>query len=245
MVKLNTKALKPDMQIQKNVLYQINANRIVPVREEHKDCADTETVNLRYVLGDRQYAVFANEFRSPNVSKQGCKSADVLTCLIDDENKQIYTLILDIKKNISAFSDNLLKDDALLSAIHEVGDFIEQLRYAMLHKDSILLFHKDEGYMEMAEVGIATRNFEREKFLKVAEFLEGISNWQKPLNIQPYLWYKLKNNLMPYVSEAAKIRDFAECKVCVCGNFYQLQVYLLKWIKDSEYAVSVEIGLDV
>ena len=53
---------------------------------------------------------------------------------------------------------------------------MEQLRYAMLHKDSILLFHKDEGYMEMAEVGIATRNFEREKFLKVAEFLEGIEN---------------------------------------------------------------------
>lgn len=60
MVKLNTKALKPDMQIQKNVLYQINENRIVPVREEHKDCADTETVNLRYVLGDRQYAVYAS-----------------------------------------------------------------------------------------------------------------------------------------------------------------------------------------
>ncbi len=94
MVKLNTKPLKPDTRIQKNVLYQINENRVVSVREEHKDCADIETVNLRYVLGDGQYAVFANEFRSPNVSKQGCKSADVLTCLIDDENKQIYTLIL-------------------------------------------------------------------------------------------------------------------------------------------------------
>ncbi len=245
MIKLNTKSLKLDMQIQKNVLYQINENTTVSVREEHKDCADTETVNLRYVLEGGQYAVFANEFRSPNVSKQGCKSADILTCLIDDEHKHIYTLILDMKKNISAFSDNLLKDDTLLSAINEVDDFIEQLRHAMLHKDGILLFHKDEGYIEKVEVGIATRRFESEKFLKIAEFLEGLVNRQKPLNIQPLLWYKLKNNLMPYVSESEKIRDFAERKVCLCGNCYQLQVYLLEWVENCEYAVSIEIGLDI
>lgn len=58
MVKLNTKPLKSDMQIQKNVLYQINGNTTVSVREEHKDCTDTETVNLRYVLEDGQYCCF-------------------------------------------------------------------------------------------------------------------------------------------------------------------------------------------
>lgn len=110
---------------------------------------------------------------------------------------------------------------------------------------TILLFHKDEGYTETAEVGIATRRFEREKFLKVAEFLEGLSKWQKPWNIQPLLWYKLKNNLMPYVSASAKIRNFAENKVCICGYFYHLQVYLLERIENCEYAVSIEIGLDI
>lgn len=56
---------------------------------------------------------------------------------------------------------------------------------------------------------------------------------------------------MPYRSEESKMRNFADKRVEICGNSYDLQVYLLRWVKDSEYAASVEIkqktksGLDV
>lgn len=244
MVSLNTKQLKQGAEIQKNVLYRIDEDRIIPIREKHKDCADVEIVNLEYTLKEGQYAVVGKEYKSPTVKKDQYKSTDILTCLIDDNNKKIYSLILDIKKNISAFSDDLLKDSALLSAINEVSDFIEQLHHAMLHKESSLLYSRDDGYTETAEVGIATRNFEKEKFLEVADFLERLPEYEKSSNVQSLVWYNFKKNLMPYMSKAEKIRDFANQKVTICNSLYQLHVYLLEKINELEYAVSIEIKLD-
>ena len=243
MADLNTRPFKQGEQIRKNVLYRIDENTMIPVREEHGDSSNVEIVNLAYVLEEGQYAVFANEFRSSNFSKKGCKSTDILTCLIDDKNKEIYSLILDIKKNISAFSDDLLKDGALLSAIHEVVDFIEQLHDTVLQKDALMVFHKDSGYAENTQVGIATRRFEQENFLRVAEFLEKLQGREEPLNIQELHTYKLKNNLMPYVSEAPKLRRFSNHEVEVCGKLYPLNVYLLEKVTDLEYAVKVEMKI--
>jgi len=71
---------------------------------------------------------------------------------------------LDIKRNISAFSDDLLKDNAAITAIKEIVGFIEQIHHSILHKDSLLVYRKNEGYTETEEVGIATRRFEGQKF---------------------------------------------------------------------------------
>lgn len=243
MIDLNTRALKQGEQIQRNVLYRINESTMILVREEHDKSPNVEIVNLAYDLKEKQYAVFANEFRSSNISKHGCKSTDILTCLIDDDKNKICSLIVDIKKNISAFSDDLLKDGALMTTMNEVGEFIEQIHHAMLHKESFVLYFKDEGYTEDSKVGIATQNFEDEKFLKVAEFLEGLADMEKPPNMQPLLWYKFKNNFIPYLSESAKMRDFSNRKVTVCGKRYPLQVYLLKRVTDLEYAVEIEMKI--
>lgn len=244
MFDLNTEVLKSETKIQKNVLYRIDEDRIISIREEHDHCTDAEIVHLEYRLKDGQYAVFGKEYRPPSISKHGCKSTDVLTCLIDDKDKKIYSLILDVKRNMSAFSDDLLKDGAILSAIKEVRGFIEQLHHTVLHKESFLVYYKDSGYTETAELGIATKRFENEKFLEVADFLEKLPELENPSNMQPLLFCKLKNNLMPYMSEAVKMREFANKKVTISGNLYQLHVYLLKWLRESEYAVSIEIKMD-
>ncbi len=243
MIDLNTRLLKQGEQIQKNVLYRINESAVIPVREKHDKTPNVEVVNLAYDLKEGQYAVFANEFHSSNISKHGCKSTDILTCLIDDDKRKICSLIADIKKNISAFSDDLLKDGALMTTIKEVGEFIEQIHHAMLHKESFILYLKDEGFTEKTEIGIATQNFEDEKFLKAAQFLEMVKDMQKPHNMQPLLWYKFKNNLMPYVSETAKLRRFSNHEVEVCGKLYLLNVYLLEKVTDLEYAVEVEMKI--
>ena len=62
--------------------------------------------------------------------------------------------------------------------------------------------------------------------------------------MQPLVWYKFKTNLMPYVSEAEKIRNFANRLVCIGKIFYPLQVYLLEKVNDSEHAVSIDVKLD-
>ncbi len=244
MINFNIKELKSNAQIQKNTLYRISTDRTVQVCEEHADCGDKEIVNLEYSLEEGQYALFGNEYRNPLVSSKGCKTTDVLTCLIDDEYSKIYTLILDVKRNISAFSDDLFKDNALLVAIKEVSEFVEQLCHAKLHKDSFLLYLKAAGYSEVLEVGIATKVFEREKFLDVAEFLEGLKDLEKPANMQPLVWLKFKNNLAPYVCEAGKLRNFADRLVEIEGETYPLKLYLLKPEKKNEYTVSIHLKLD-
>lgn len=84
-------------------------------------------MKLEYILDEKQYAFLGKEYRSSNFSKAGCKVADIMSSMVDDGKKLIYSVILDIKKDISAFSDDLLKDEAIITAIKEVRDFIKQL----------------------------------------------------------------------------------------------------------------------
>ncbi len=149
---------------------------------------------------------------------------------------------MDIKRNISAFSDDLLKDNAAITAIKEIVGFIEQIHHSILHKDSLLVYRKDEGYTETEEVGIATRRFEGQKFYGLADFLENLGELPK-LKINPQSWFEVQNQYKPYVPEATKIREFAGHKVTVCGRQYPLHVYLLEQVNESEYAVSIELEL--
>lgn len=242
MIEYGTQMLKPEAQVKKNQLYKICGDRTVPISELHDDCQDIEVVHLRYRLKKGQYAILGYEFRPQFISKQGSKSADVMTCLIDDDKKHVYSLVLDIKRNISAFSDDLLKDNAALTAIKEAVGFIEQIHHSKLHKDSLLVYRKDQGYTETEEVGIATRRLEEQKFYGLADFLENLEELPK-LKINPQSWFKVQNQYKPYVPEASKIREFAGHKVTICGRQYPLHVYLLEQINESEYAVSIELEL--
>ena len=42
----------------------------------------------------------------------------------------------------------------------------------MLHKKSFMIYFEADGYSEVSEVAIATKNFENRKFLDAAELLE-------------------------------------------------------------------------
>lgn len=105
-----------------------------------------------------------------------------------------------------------------------------------------MVYRKNQGYTETAEVGIATRRFEEQKFRGLADFLENLEGLPK-LKINPQVWYKLQNQFKPYVNEAVKIREFADHKVTICGKSYSLNVFLLEQEKESEYAVSIELEL--
>lgn len=242
MIEWNLKVLGAYATFQKNVLYKINDSQIVKVCEWHKDNENIEVVNLIYNIKENQYAIFGHEYRHSNVSQRGCKTADVLTCLIDDEKKTIYSLILDIKRNISAFSDDLLKDNAMLTAIKDVRDFVEQLQQANLHKESFLVYHKNAEYRESIQFGITTQSFEEKKFVEVAEFLDKLLDLEQPECMQPLVWTKYKTSLMPYRSEVNRLRNFANRVIEISGKSYMLSVYLIEKASDSEYAVAVEVG---
>ena len=76
---------------QKNILYKIHQSTIVHFKELHGDNESYELVKLIYDLHPGQYGIFAHEYRSPVTLKQGCKSADILACKVDEGNKRIIS----------------------------------------------------------------------------------------------------------------------------------------------------------
>lgn len=239
MICVNLKTPKENTPYAKNVLYKIEGTRTVSFEERHED--SSEQVDLEYCLEGQQYGIFASEYRSPNVLKQGCKTADVLTCVVDESAKVIDSLIFDVKSNISAFSDDLSKGNAMLTAIKEVRDFVEQIHDEILHKNSFMLYYKDEGYIERERIGIVTKNFESEKFLAVANQLEGLLKTEDT-QVSRLISIKLKNALNPYANEIERIRDFSEKTVKISGQIYELQVFLLKQIRIAQYAISIKVA---
>ncbi len=242
MVKINLKPLKAGKKYDKNVLYKIEESRIVPFEEIH-DNGNKEVINLDYVLKEQQYGIFAHEYRSPVILKEGSKTTDVLACIVDDKNKKIYTTIFDVKSNISAFSDDLTKNNAVITAIKEVRDFIEQIHEELLHKNSFMIYYKDEGYIEQESVGIATKNFEQEKFKAVADYIEQ-SLKKEDDNVSMLVATKLKNSLRPYENMIEPLRKFSCKSLEISGIKYELQVYLLEKISDIEYEITINFACD-
>lgn len=240
MISLNLKDFNEIKPYQKNVLYKINRSVVVPVKEMHEEKNNYELVNLVYDLNSRQYGIFAHEYRNPVVLKQGCKTADVLSCVIDNDKKQINTFIFDVKSNISAFSDDLRKDNAILTAIKEVRDFTEQVHAEILHKNSFMLYYKDEGFFEEESVGLVTKRFEKEKFIAAANMLEALFEEDNSF-VSTLLDVKLKNILRPYKNEIGRIRDFSERKIKIGDEIYHLKVIILEKESESIYAATINI----
>lgn len=238
MIKIRFKILQSGDDYQKNVLYQICSSMILKFIEHHAHTS--EVVYLDYKLKENQFGIYANEYRDPSVEKEGSKTADILACVVDEESKTINTFLADVKSNISAFSDNLLRDGAMLTAIKEVRDFTAQIYEERLYKNSLFIYYKAQNYQETENFCIITKNFEPEKFKKVSQMLSDLFE-KTDERIPKLIETKLKTDLRPYLSEKAKLEKFAEKKIILGNSIHDLTVILLE--KDhNEYAVHVEIG---
>lgn len=237
MININYKILEKD-KCDKNQLYKIEKSRTISYREEQSD----DVVYLKYALKEYQYGIFAHEFRNPVILKSGNKAADILACVVDEKNKKICSLVLDVKHNISAFSDNLCGNDnhAMLTVIKNVRGFVEQIDAELLHKNSFILYYTAEGYKEQEQVGIATTNFDRDKFIQSANLLEELLH--EPVGSNNLVRLKLKNNLSAYGDEVARIRLFADKKIEIRKKVYDLEVFILKKESNNEYSTYIRIS---
>lgn len=218
--------IKSDKKYCKNKLYKIDEPFRLPVSEEHED-GKKETVVLEYNLAEHQYGIFAHEYRSPLIDKRGCKTTDILACAVDEEIKRIDSTILDIKSNISAFSDDLLREGAMITVIKEVRDFIDQIHQEILHKNSFMIYYIDDGYEETEHIGIATKNYEAKKFREASEKLDCMKNMPEATELT-LSEMKLKSLLIPYLPESKKLRDFADKIVYINGKRYDLNVHIYR-----------------
>ena len=241
MIDIDFRMYNPAKSIEKNILYKISDSCDIQFVEQHEQ--GSETVDIKYDLQEEQYGIYANEYRRPGTKKEGCKTADVLSCIIDKNKKEIKSLIFDVKSNISAFSDDLTKSVAVLTAIKSVRDFIEQIRAEILHKDSFLLYFKADNYSEQEEIGIVTKNFEAEKFRAVANRVDEIMATDEE-NIPSLVLYKLKNSLKAYAQETETLNDFAERKVLIMGKLYQMKVFLLHRVDELDFRTTIQLSLN-
>ena len=56
---------------------------------------------------------------------------------------------------------------------------------------------------------------------------------------------KLKKNLMAYRNENVRLRNFAEKKVNIGEKMYDLRIFLLGKISETEYVARVKVALDM
>lgn len=236
MIKINSKLLGEDEQYAKNTLYRIERTRGIIFREIQEGCEDI--VNINYTLRQTQYAFFAYEYKSPCTIN--AKAADILAIVIDEAEKKIYTSIFDVKHNISAFSDDLSKDVPLLTAIKNIGTFVGQIHSEILHKNSFLLYYKDEGYIEEEKVGIVTSNFDENKFIEVADKLDEITN-DEDNNIPMLISLKTKNALFVKKGESKKIRNFAMRKIILGTTTYEINIFKLEQKTDNKFVSNIEM----
>lgn len=240
MIKIQLRMWDATKPCQKNILYKISHSQTVLFEESHRE--QKEIVKLEYCLAGQQYGIYGHEYRGQNTIKEHCKTPDILACVIDESEKTICSIICDVKNNISAFSDDLLKDNAMLTAIKEVRDFIEQIHDGILHKNSFMLYYHDDGYQEHERLGIITKSFEPEKFRAVAALLEQLvkdDNSKAPSLVA----HKLKTNLIPYMGEINKIRNFADKIIIINEKSYDLHIFLLEEANASEFVSTIRIGI--
>ena len=238
MIQINFKELNENDSYCKNRLYRINQSMIVPYKEIQSEGEDI--VNLKYDLEEQQYGVFAHEYRNSDTSKLGGKAADIFACVVDEKNKKIYTTILDVKHNISAFSDNLYNNKAMLTAIKNVREYVKQIEAELLHRDSLFVYYRAEDYEEFERIGIATTNFDVNKFIQVANLLESLL--RQDVDTNDLVLLKLKNSLSSYVSEIDRIKMFANQKIKIRKTIYNLEVFMLEQVSDSEFSTFIQIA---
>ena len=240
---IHLRLLKENERYEKNILYRIEKDQTVRFVEEHPEGhqdSSREIVDVEFCLKHPQYGIFAHEYRNPLAPKNSYKAADVLACVVDEASKEVHTTIFDVKRNISAFSDDLLKDHAMLTAIKEVRDFIMQIHDEILHKDSFMLYYRNDGYEEKERLGLVTKNFEAQKFIAVADLLEQLLD-KGDIQASPLITLKLKNDLRPYRGELKNLRAFAEKKIKINEKRYDLHVFLLDQTGDGEYRTSLKM----
>lgn len=238
MIDLIFRVFNPLKSVEKNVLYKVDKSEIVKFIERHE--VTKEIANVEFCLKEEQYGIYANEYRRPGTQKEGCKTTDVLACIVDKQKKEIKSMIFDVKSNISAFSDDLSKTRAMITAIKEVRDFIEQIHSEKLHKDTFILYYKDDGYVESENIGIVTKSFEPEKFRRVAEQLKEMVTENND-DIPSLVSIKLKNNLRAYKSEIESLYNFSDKKIAINKEIYSLQVFLLQKVNDTDYETTIKM----
>ena len=73
-------------KLKKTIYNKIENSIVIPFVEEHSE--KREIVHLQFELEEEQYGIYAYEYRGACTVKEGCKKADILACMVDEQKKE-------------------------------------------------------------------------------------------------------------------------------------------------------------
>ncbi|NRT79458.1 hypothetical protein [Clostridium beijerinckii] len=238
-MKLQLKKIKDINNIIKGTLYKIENPITITFEEKHED-GTNDIVHVNFKCCKGIYGIYGSEYKMPALESNGCSKVDIMCGLIDENSKKCYTYILDVKKNISGFNvyDDLKKLRA--EAVKRIKDFIKQIDDSKTMKESLMVILRKDGFQEEGKVGIATREFNVDRFRTLSDRLYDFSK-DNSFKINPLIAVKFQKEMLPIKKDAEIMKLFSEKKIKILDDIYDLEVYILDDIGSNNYTYEFDV----
>ncbi len=239
-MKLQLKRIKDINNIIRGTLYKVEDSVTIKFEENHKDNTK-DVVYVSFNLKNNIYGIYSNEYKPSIIESNGCKKVDIICGLIDEDSKKCITYILDVKRNISGFNVNDELEKLREEAVKRIKNFIKQIEDSITIKEMLMVILKKEGFSEEGKVGIATREFNVDRFRALADKLYKASEEDSNAKINSLISTKFKRAMLPIKKEAEILKLFSEKKIKINSNIYDLEVYILENSNNNEYVYTLDI----
>lgn len=221
----NTQKLRAGEKLKKNKLYELTEENPAAVfTEEHEDSVP-EVVEVEFRLPQSGKAVVAWEYR--NKDYKSSKAPDILCILADDSRQELRTYIYDIKRTITGYDETKSLKELHREVVDRIEEFTIQMRDGVIHKEGLTAWYRYLGYMETVNPGIITTRFDREKLLRLSKRLEDAL--EEPSPEHGMIGKKYLIATLALRKDAEIIRNFADKKIKLWNQLYDLQVVLLEY----------------
>lgn len=212
-------------EFNRNKLYSVPESRMISLEERQKD-GTKDLVQLNFKLKEYEYGLYGNEYRPTFLDKNDCKSADILSLIVNEEKKEVTSYLYDVKR----------KADGEQHIYH----FIGQLEDSYLYKKSMLLYL--EGFKENQHLGVITADFNQNWMDNAVKMKKEKIQKDEISNIQPALAVKIGKELLNRKKELELLERFSNRQIEIDQTIFDLEVHIMQ-PKDSDYYINIDIQL--
>lgn len=224
-MKLKGKVWKAEKPVNRNTLYEIRSDQIVPFEERQQD-GSRDTVAVDFHINESQKGFYAEEYRPPFIDEDGCRKADILALVIDENRKCYRSFIYDVKADVGG-------EDVVFKLIEQWCDSIQ-------HKNSLTACLR--GYEEMQETGVITRVYDEER---IKTTIDNKKEYRDKLVNGPdtIAKTKVKQQLWKLDEELKKLTLFQEGKFTFYSETYPYAVHILRMRAPGDYHYDLRCDL--
>lgn len=103
-----------------------------------------------------------------------------------------------------------------------------------------MLILRQQGFEEDGKVGIATREFNVDRFRTLSNRLHEISK-DTNIRVNPLIAIKFQNKMLSIKKDAEIMKLFSEKKIKLHDNIYDLEVYILEDDGNDNYVYEFNV----